>query len=265
MKLSTIVSYLIVCISLGRGADAACIAGTVTEDVNNDDIGDDPLSNVMLTLMDPSGIVVGTTLTDSNGNYEFCGLPAGTYSIVETNPPTYTDISDSDGANDNTILVTVTADENSVGNDYTDEIPSAPVAPVHSTPTAAPAPQLKNRVAFGLGYEEGFLNAVSIGTIRYADAADAAAERPRRIVGVIANPAAIRTYDLGYECGFAAGDNVRIAREAAAAATQGYKDWTAADPSPTRADLQASAIAAGFDDPWTIEAYAAGKVRGDKQ
>lgn len=261
MKLSTIVSYLIVCISLGR-ADAACISGRVTEDVNNDDIGDDPLSNVYVTLMDASGVVVGTTLTDSNGNYEFCGLASGTYSVVETNPPTYLDISDSDGANDNTILVTVTAGESSIGNDYTDELPQAPVAPVHSTPTAAPAPQVKNPAAFGLGYGEGYLIGASLWTVRDPDPADAAILDPSSVRATLATPAALRAFDLGYRCGYRAADNRRIATAAADAAAQGYKEWTAADPVPSRADLQASAIAAGWDDPWTIEAYASGQTRG---
>ena len=45
--------------------------------------------NVTVTLRDALNAVVGTTTTDANGNYSFFGLPAGNYTVVETQPAGY--------------------------------------------------------------------------------------------------------------------------------------------------------------------------------
>ncbi len=56
------------------------LSGTVTLDHSNG------LSSVTLTLQDGNGNIVGTTQTDSQGNYQFDNLPAGSYTIVESIP-----------------------------------------------------------------------------------------------------------------------------------------------------------------------------------
>jgi hypothetical protein len=72
-------------------------------------------------LKDSTGTVVQTTTTDANGNYTFNNVPAGTYTVVETNKPGYLDVSDIDGGNPNSITVTLPAGTSSTGNDFVDE------------------------------------------------------------------------------------------------------------------------------------------------
>ena len=55
-------------------------------------------------------------VTDANGNYTFNNVPAGTYTVVETNQPGYLDVSDIDGGNPNSIAVTLTPGATSTGN-----------------------------------------------------------------------------------------------------------------------------------------------------
>ena len=61
------------------------IAGTLWEDQNADGTLDPSESNrfagVTVVLTDTNGHVVGTTLTDANGDYSFTGLPDGTYVV----------------------------------------------------------------------------------------------------------------------------------------------------------------------------------------
>jgi hypothetical protein len=59
------------------------ISGNVKEDVENNNSGDIALGNVFITLLNQSGIVVSTTLTDSTGGYVFDNLQAGNYTVVE--------------------------------------------------------------------------------------------------------------------------------------------------------------------------------------
>jgi uncharacterized surface anchored protein len=42
---------------------------------------------VTVQLKDSTGTVVQTTTTDANGNYTFNNVPAGNYTVVETNKP----------------------------------------------------------------------------------------------------------------------------------------------------------------------------------
>jgi uncharacterized surface anchored protein len=60
------------------------ISGNVKEDIDNNDIGDDPLSSVLMTLQDSSGQPIRTTQTDSNGFYTFVDVPDGVYFVIET-------------------------------------------------------------------------------------------------------------------------------------------------------------------------------------
>ena len=62
------------------------ISGNVSEDTDNDDIGEEPLSGVTIMLLDSSGGMVSATETDALGNYVFYDLPMGDYQVKETDP-----------------------------------------------------------------------------------------------------------------------------------------------------------------------------------
>ncbi len=105
------------------------ISGTVLADSNGDSLGDTPLENVVLHLLDSLGnpVLDGlgdpvTTLTLADGGYSFPGLPPGDYRVVQDQPANYASVSDTDGLNNNIIgdetPVTVTAGQNNGGNDF---------------------------------------------------------------------------------------------------------------------------------------------------
>jgi uncharacterized repeat protein (TIGR01451 family) len=95
----------------------ATIVGTVYDDLNGDgafDAGDTGIPGVLVTLS--NGV---TTTTDATGAYTFTVNP-GSYTILETDPAGYISTGDVDGANDNTIGVTVTSGEVVTGRDFFD-------------------------------------------------------------------------------------------------------------------------------------------------
>ncbi|HID27327.1 MAG TPA: hypothetical protein EYP22_05825, partial [Methanosarcinales archaeon] len=113
-------------------------SGNVSEDTNNDDIGDTPMSGVTITLYtDPNsdgnpsdGSVAGISTTDSNGNYIFTGLTPGSYVVVEAQPDGYDDVSENEGGSDNdqgnnginnSIAGIVDAGETDQHNDFVEE------------------------------------------------------------------------------------------------------------------------------------------------
>jgi SdrD B-like domain len=68
----------------------ASLAGLVYEDLDDDgfrDSGEAGVGDVLLTLTGPNGTT--TQRTGLAGTYRFIGLPAGTYSLVETQPSGY--------------------------------------------------------------------------------------------------------------------------------------------------------------------------------
>jgi len=68
------------------------IKGTVHADYDGDclvDPGEPMLAGVTIELLDAAGNVIGTTLTDANGEYEFLDLAAGTYGVREVQPSQY--------------------------------------------------------------------------------------------------------------------------------------------------------------------------------
>lgn len=78
----------------------ASLSGTVYYDQNDDgdqDTGEPGIAGVTIELLNSSGTVIDTTLTDSNGDYQFDRLLAGTYSVREVQPATYLDGKDSIG------------------------------------------------------------------------------------------------------------------------------------------------------------------------
>ncbi len=112
------------------------ISGTVRVDIDNDDLPEQPLAGVTVTLQDASGndidsdpgtpgVQPTTDVTDVNGDYGFGGLLPGNYQVVESDPAGYASVSDIDGANNNVIgdetPISVTAGAANTGNDFVDE------------------------------------------------------------------------------------------------------------------------------------------------
>jgi len=71
----------------GNGANTHTIGDRVFLDADSDgieDLGEQGIANVTVTLQDASGNPVAQDITDSNGNYSFPGLPNGTYFVKIT-------------------------------------------------------------------------------------------------------------------------------------------------------------------------------------
>ena len=102
---------------LDDGITPWSICGTVSD-------GSNFVEGVTITLYNSNGDLLGTTLTDINGDYCFAGLPDATYTVIETNPPGTTGGSDYDlGDPDNSTVVVAGADV--VAVDFVDLIPAA--------------------------------------------------------------------------------------------------------------------------------------------
>ena len=68
------------------------LSGLVFVDLNNDgqvNYGEAALAGVQIDLKNEAGTVIATTVTNSQGIYEFTGLAAGRYTIVESQPAGY--------------------------------------------------------------------------------------------------------------------------------------------------------------------------------
>ncbi len=59
-------------------ASLLCIKGT-----KYDDCTDEGLANWTIDLKDSNGVMINSTLTDANGDYSFCGLMPGSYTVCE--------------------------------------------------------------------------------------------------------------------------------------------------------------------------------------
>ena len=114
----------------------ASLAGRVFCDTDDDnqDNGEAGVPNVVVQLLNAAGDVVGTTETGPNGEYEFTGLDAGTYSVrfptayngnkelVDSNVGNDATDSDADQATGETPQVTIGIGERSEDNDAGVEI-----------------------------------------------------------------------------------------------------------------------------------------------
>ena len=117
--------------------NVASICGNVSEDTDNDNIGDKIMSGVTLNLYadsDNNGVADGSILdtvdTNSTGDYCFEGLGKGDYVVVEIQPNGYVDVSENEGGADNdkpdnnitnSIASHVDAGEIDSGNDFVEE------------------------------------------------------------------------------------------------------------------------------------------------
>lgn len=112
------------------------IAGEVLADTDNDDVGDTPLTGVVLTLLDAGGGVIDgdpgtpgvqpiTVSTNGSGVFTFNDVAPGNYRIGEAQPSGYLSVSDSDGGNPDQIgdvaLVSVSGGGTAAGNDFVEE------------------------------------------------------------------------------------------------------------------------------------------------
>lgn len=78
-------NYLFLDYGFEPAGATASIGDTVYFDADGDstqDAGEAGLANVQVELRDSGSNIIATMLTDSNGNYDFVGLPAGTYSVT---------------------------------------------------------------------------------------------------------------------------------------------------------------------------------------
>ena len=81
----------------------ASLSGFVYHDRNLDGVkgpGEEPILGVVLRLLDAAGKTLDTQVTDQQGHYSFQGLPAGDYTIVETQPEGWLDGRDTVGTVD---------------------------------------------------------------------------------------------------------------------------------------------------------------------
>ena len=96
-------------------ANPASISGTVVDDLGR------PIAGVTVTL---SGDRSATTTTAADGTYSFTGLPAGTYTVTESQPAGYGDGADTAGpaggtvTNDRISEIVLVEGQNSVNNDF---------------------------------------------------------------------------------------------------------------------------------------------------
>ncbi len=112
---------------------ASTISGHVQADPNGD-CETDPnpinLEGVTIQLLDSSGTVIDTTMTNADGNYLFIGLAPGTYGIHEVQPDGYfqgdTHVGDQGGvisAIDTTTEISLTSGTDAIQYDFCENLP----------------------------------------------------------------------------------------------------------------------------------------------
>lgn len=129
--------------------EPAILAGFVYHDQNDDGVyqtRESPISGVTLTLRDTNGQFVRTTVTDIDGFYFFDRLPAGVYTIDETQPDNWLDGRDTPGTVSGSIVGAVATDNDAlhdialgwgdIGVDYNfgELLPASLSGSVHSQP-----------------------------------------------------------------------------------------------------------------------------------
>ncbi|HYW78055.1 MAG TPA: SdrD B-like domain-containing protein, partial [Thermoguttaceae bacterium] len=113
----------------------ASIQGRVIADVDGDcvyTLGDYPIEDVTVELLDADGQVLRVTETDANGEYAFMQLVPGVYGVREQQPDGYYDGGDHVGSEDGTLLdpdsiidITLASAAVGVGYDFCEILPSS--------------------------------------------------------------------------------------------------------------------------------------------
>ena len=100
-------------------AQPVTVTGAVYNDPLGDKSGNTGLAGVVITATLSGGTPV-TTTTDASGLYTFTNLIPGSYTIVEGTPVGYESTGDVDGANDDTIHLTLTSGNDVTGQNFWD-------------------------------------------------------------------------------------------------------------------------------------------------
>jgi len=110
-------------------APTASAAGRVLVDVNGNGVQDagenTGIPGVTVMLWTNGVTTVATTTTGSDGSYSFSNLPPGNYTVVETDLPGWVSTGDTEGPNDNQILLTLASGQNSTENNFLDAQPGS--------------------------------------------------------------------------------------------------------------------------------------------
>jgi SdrD B-like domain len=84
------------------------IEGIVLEDVDGDNVGDEPMYGVKVLLMDSDHVILNETTTDSRGEFSFSKVIPGLYSLSEIQPIGFESVIDSNGGHLGSIDVNAT-------------------------------------------------------------------------------------------------------------------------------------------------------------
>jgi len=121
------------------------ISGYLLEDTDENNTGDDGIAGVMIELYDGLQKQNKSTVTDSNGYYEFPDLEAGDYTIITSQPSGYVAVSDvgdpfESPVRTNQIDVTLNGESNLTDQNFIQEIvSSAPSKTPSSSPSFRPS------------------------------------------------------------------------------------------------------------------------------
>jgi len=118
------------------------LGGTVWEDVDNDNKGDEPIPSVVIALWNSdTKTIISTTLTDDSGKFMFTEMKAGNYVLNEITPKGFHDVTDWDQGNPNTISIKMAPGDIRMDLYFVDERPSAaPSERPSAQPTIQPTP-----------------------------------------------------------------------------------------------------------------------------
>ncbi|MEB8432728.1 carboxypeptidase regulatory-like domain-containing protein [Cocleimonas sp. KMM 6892] len=110
-------------------ADLGVITGNVSIDTDGDNIGDEPMSGVLMRLLDNEGNPVMdsegnpiTALTDELGNYSFANIIPGDYQVAQSQPVGYQSTTGEGQPDDLISAINVNGGETAVSNDFVERV-----------------------------------------------------------------------------------------------------------------------------------------------